>query len=433
MSTAPPANHSMLRAFRYPKFTATFAAGFVSQLGDWMQIFARSVLAYQLTGKAESVGIIYFASYVPQLLFSVWGGVLADRFDRRKLFVGTQVAEAAGAAGIGVLVATGTVNVFNLAVLSFLIGIAFMLAIPAGSALAPAVVPPEALTSAISWSTATNSICRVLGPLLAAGAVAAFGGTQWVFWINTLSFAGVIAVWLVIKIPTTSGAPHESTLDAMRTGINYVRTTPAVATPIGMSAFLNTVGVVYQPLSVVFATVVLAAGDEELGVTRNGWLQASIGLGAAIGILALARLGERRPAFTFIGSAIMFSILLTLFGLASGLWVVLGIAFVAGAFQFANITMSVNLVQHRVPEALRGRVMSIEMLAMIGGVPIAALVGGWLADAVGVRVVISVAGLLCLAFSLVSLRWAKHIGNAPITGLDSESVAAVGTIIDDEG
>lgn len=426
------AETSVFRALRHPKFVATFGAGFVSQLGDWMQIFARSVLAYELTGRAESVGVVYFATYVPQLLFSVWGGVLADRFDRRKLFIWTQVVEAAGAAAIGLLVATGTITITSLAILSFLIGMAFMLAIPTGQALLPAVVPEESLTSAISLSTAANSICRVMGPLVAAGLVAVLGGTSWIFWINAISFAGVIVVWAVIDIVTRVDGPRQRPMDALRTGVRYVRATPAVATPIGMSAFLNTVGVVYQPLSIVFATVVLAGGDKALGATRNGWFQAAVGVGAAVGILGLARIGERRPAFAFMGSAIAFSVALSVLGMTSGTWLVLGVTFVTGAFQFANITMSVNLVQHRVPEHLRGRVMSIEMLALIGGVPIAALVGGWLADAFGVRSVVSVAGLACLVFSLVALRWAGNIGGEPLGAPAAASMAAVNVALEDE-
>lgn len=418
-------------AFRYPVFRRVWAAGLVSQLGDWMQIVGRSFLAYELTGKAESVGIVYFASYAPQLIFSLWGGVLADRFDRRKLLIATQVAQLVGAIVFGVMVSTGAADIVTISALSFFLGIAFMLAIPAQQALTPAVVPREGLTSAISLGTATNSIARVIGPLLASLLIGAFG-LEWVFWLNAVTFLAVIGAWVVTPVPRHAPMAETRSLDAMRTAIRYVRDTPSVKVVIGSTAFLMLVGIVYQPLAVVYATEVLADGSSSLGQSYYGWLQAGIGLGAALGILAFAGIGRRRPAATFAGTALAFSAALAVLGLVQQVVVAFVVIFVVGAFHFANIAVALNVVQHEVPDALRGRVMAIQMTGLVGVVPITALLGGLAADAWGIGPTMTAAGLICFVFSLFLLRWVYAITAHDYPQEAPETQVAIATLIEEE-
>lgn len=420
-----------LEAFRYPTFRRVFSAGFVSQLGDWMQIVARAALAYDITHKASSVGWIYFASYMPQLLLSMWGGVLADRFDRRRLLVWCQVAQMIGALLLGVLVATGTASLLNIATLSFAIGLANTLNIPASQALQPAVVSRDALSSAITLSTAGNSVARVLGPVLSSGVII-WLGLRWAFWLNAASFLAVIFAWAVTRVPRQPRIDGEMrSRTAMWEAARYVRDDPRVWVPIAVSTFLASVGVIYQPMMIPFATHVLSHGSDYLGNGRAGWLQAAIGSGAFVGILGLAGAGRRRPGFTLVASAIGFSIALFALGRTSSYFVALGICFVMGAAQFANITVAINLVQHDVPEVMRGRVMSIQMMGLIGLIPIVSLVGGTIADHVGIPATISGGGVLCIVFSLWALRW-QHSVDPSIDGESDEAIAAVG-LVEQEG
>ncbi|MGH9027528.1 MAG: MFS transporter [Acidimicrobiia bacterium] len=421
---------TVLTALAYPQFRRVWAAGFVSQLGDWMQIFGRAYLAFQLTGRAETVGLVYFATFLPQLLLSLWGGVLADRFDRKRILVVSQIMQAAGAAVMGLLVVTDTATVANVTALSLVLGIGFTFQIPAMQALTPAIVPREDLSSAISIATATNSVTRVAGPLLAA-AIIPLVGVEWVFWANAASFFVLIVAWAMAAIPPPP-VVERGGLAALQEGVRFVRSTPTVAVPIGATAFLASVGIVYQPLSIVYATDVLAGGDSDLGVRYNGWLQAAIGVGAAVGILALAEIGRRRPALTFISTAIVFSIALGALGLIDVVGGAVAVLVVLGAAQFANMTLSISIVQHESPEAMRGRVMSIQMLALIGLVPIASLVGGWLADKIGLEQLFLGAGLACLAFSILLLRWRQHFLSTAIEH-DDETYAVVSTVLEDEG
>ena len=387
----------------------------MSQLGDWMQIIGRAFLAFQLTGKAESVGVVYFATYAPQLLFSLYGGALADRFDRRRLLIGTQIAEAAGAVALGILASTGHINVAGLAIFSFLMGTAFMLSIPAIQALQPAVVPREGLSSAISLGTATNSIARIFGPLLAA-IVISTAGIEWVFWVNAISFLAVIVAWLTTTVPRQEPMEEDRNLAAIGAALRFVRQTPAVAVPIVATGFLMTVGIVYQPLAVVYATDVLADGAKSVGRDYFSWLQTAIGVGSVVGILA-------------------FSVALVLLGRVSTFGLALVVILVVGGFHFANIALALTLVQHEVADVMRGRVMAIHMTALVGFIPFTSLAAGVIVDRVGIRTTFTGAGLLCLAFSLLLLRWGRHIRlreEPPDERERVDTAQAVGTLIEEE-
>jgi MFS family permease len=422
----------LLEPFRYRAWVRVWLASLVSQLGDWMQIFARAALAYRLTGRPSSVGWIYFASYLPQLLLSLWGGVLADRFDRRRLLIGCQVAQMAGAFVMGLLVVTGTATLLNIALLSFAIGLALTLNIPAGQALGPAVVARETLASAISLWTATGALCRVLGPVLAAALVRPLG-IEWIFWINALSFLAVIFAWVATRVPRQPRLARDvPNLDAMRDAFGYVRRHPRVWVPIVVSAFLASVGIVYQPLIIPYATSVLSGGARTLGETRAGFLQGAIGFGAAVGILGLASLGRRRPGPTLLGSAVVFSAMLVVLGRVSAFPVALVVCFALGAMQFANMTLAINLVQHDVPEVMRGRVMSIQIMGLIGLVPIASLAGGAIADRIGIPALLTGAGACCVVFSLWALRWERHVVMR-VAPESPETIAAVHAVLEEEG
>ena len=430
--TGGPGRFPLLEPFQYRPWVRVWAASLVSQLGDWMQIFARAALAYRLTGEPSSVGLIYFASYLPQLLLSLWGGVLADRFDRRRLLIGCQVAQMFGAVVMGVLVVTDSASLLNIAVLSFFIGFAFTLNIPAGQALGPAVVPRPVLASAISLWTATGALCRVFGPVIAAALVGPVG-LAWIFWINAASFLAVIIAWALTRIPRQPRLDREvPNLRAIREAARYVRRTPRVWVPIVVSAFLMSVGIVYQPLTIPYATAVLSGGAQLLGEERGGWLQGALGLGAAVGIVGFSGIGRRHPGPTLVGTALAFSCALFALGRTSTFSVALGVCFVMGAMHYANMTLCMNLVQHDVPEVMRGRVMAIQMLGVIGFVPIASLLGGFIADRIGIPALYSAAGAICLVFSLYALRW-RNLVSMQVGPESPETIAAVGLVLEEEG
>ncbi|MET0627948.1 MAG: MFS transporter [Acidimicrobiia bacterium] len=422
----------ILDAFEYASFRKVWAASFVSQLGDWMQIIGRGLLAYDLTGKASSVGIVYAATYAPQLVLGLWAGALADKFDRRRILIVATVFQALAAAAFGMLASSGAATVLTVSLLSVAMGFASSLMMPAYLALAPLVVPPSALTSAISLQSSTSALTRVVGPLLAT-LVAAQLGLPWLFWLNAISFSAVLVAWFTTRVhqeKTEGGAGFSAIAEAFA----YVKRTPEVAVPILTIVVIMLFGNVYQPLTVVFTTEVLADGSKALGQTYFGYFQAAVGIGATIGILALARLGHLRPRLVLPMTTLVASMFLVLLGLQTTALPAIVVVGIAGAFQFASITICQNLVQHRVPDALRGRVMSIAMLGMMGSLPITSLVGAFLADAIGVGETLVLAGAVCVIYSIVLCVVLRQYLRADADEPDDpQLIAQLAYLIDEEG
>src|SRR5262249_30205504 len=156
-------------------FRRLWGASLVSAVGDWMQITGRAALVYQITGRTDALGLIYFLSYAPFIPCTMWGGVLADRLDRKKLLLIGQVGQLLGAVIICLLAATGTASVLSIGVVSLVAGVVGTLTYPSAQALVPSLVPREGLVSAVSLLGATNSIARVLGPVAAAGIIEVWG------------------------------------------------------------------------------------------------------------------------------------------------------------------------------------------------------------------------------------------------------------------
>jgi len=396
-----------LRALGFADYRRIWLAFLISQTGQWMQITARAVLVFDITGSASALGLIYLASYSPQLLFALVGGVLADRFDRRHLVIVSATGQAALAVLLGVLAATGTATLTNLMVISFVVGVLQATMGPAQMALLPSLVPKEELHSAVSLQSTAVSVTRILGPL-AAGAIIPIWGVDIAFYVNAITFLGPIQAWYRTEITHASDEATRQPVRAAIDGIRYVRRTSTLAVPLVMMAFISAVGLVYQPLGVVYATDVLAGGAKDLGSSYYGIIQAAIGLGSIVGVLSLAGLGRRRPAGVAFGTALAFGCALAALGASGHVVFAVAISFMIGVTHFANATLLQTLVQHASSDAMRGRVMAIFLLAFVGLFPFTSLVFGWLADLTSVRATFGIAGAAIVIFSLALLRWREH-------------------------
>lgn len=393
----------MFRALRIARYRRVWYASLGHQVGMWMQITGRAVLIFQVTGSTSALGAIYFFSYIPQLLFSQLAGIAADRFDRRRLLIAGQSLAALGAFAMGVLAITDTATVLTVGIVSFLIGAVMALLGPVGQAIMPSLVPRSHLSSAISISSASSSGARIVGPLL-AGAMIPLTGVEWLFWVNAIALAALVSVWVMTPLDPQPRATERKTIEALGTAIRFVKTTRPVLVPIVALAFISAVGLVYQPLGIAYAEDILANGDEDLGSRYYGIVQAAIGIGSVIGILLLAR-STARTSRTFIVTAVGFSASLAALGMTDQFAIALLLSAAIGAFQFANATLVLNIVQHATPEVLRGRVMSIHMVAWIGLFPVTSWISGVIADRIGVMATLSGAGIACLAFCTTLARW----------------------------
>lgn len=290
---APPA---ALAALRHREFRRVFAAGFLAHTGNWMQNTGRAYLVYDITGSPAALGTIFFFTYVPQLLFSLFGGLLADRYDRRRLLLVVQSCLLGSALGMGALAQSGAATIVNVAAVSFVTGMLLAAQMPVTNALVPALVRRADLSSAVSLNAASNSAARIVGPLL-VGVVVPVWGVAWLFWLNALSMPLLLLAWLRTPVTVRARTGDRAVFAAVADGIRYARSTPAVAVPIAVVAVLSGVGLVYQPLAVVYATDVLADGDDERGATLFGLLQAALGAGSVLGVLGFARAGLHNLAW----------------------------------------------------------------------------------------------------------------------------------------
>ena len=198
-------------------------------------------------------------------------------------------------------------------------------------------------------------------------------------------------------------------MSAVVEGVRAVRRAPDLWVPIVMLAFISAVGLVYQPLGVAFTTDDLSGGDADRGAFLFGLMQGALGAGAVVGVLAIDGFTRRRPGDALLFSSIGFSVALVLLGATDQTPIALGLSVVLGGFHFAQSTVAMNLVQHQVPEHLRGRVMGLHMVAFVGFFPITSWISGQVAGAIGTRATLSAAGVACLVFSLYALRWRPHV------------------------
>ena len=394
----------MFAALNDRRYRRLWIATTISGFGDWMQIFARSALALRVTdGDANAVGIVVAATYLPQIFGSLYGGVIADRFDRRRIVMFATLVQAIAAGAIAAVSVWGTPTIAFLAAASLVMGAAFTISLPASQALLPSLVGMDLVPSAVELGVFSSSVSRVVGPLVAL-AISNAWGLESVFFGNAISFLGIVAVWLVTPI-----ARHVPS--ALNTGIRsaarFAKERPVLWVPMVISAVLSSIGVLYQPLSGVFARYQLAGGREALGESMNGWLQAAIGLGAAVGISLLAKWGRPNPRATLLASGAAGSVLLIV---AAQMTTLVGACIMFGlaaAALFANMTLAIALVQSHAANDMRGRLMGLHLTGVLGFLPLTVFGGSWLVQSVGVVSVIAGSGVVCLLFVVVATRFPR--------------------------
>ena len=391
-------------SFRHRDYTISFFGALVSNVGSWMQMTALGWLVFQLTGKATSLGIVNFLSGVPVFFLTIFTGVLADRMDRRKLLIVTQVLLMAQAFTFGWMSMRGDITMTWIYGLTLVGGVVQAFMSPAWQAMTPDLVPRESLMNAIALSSAQFNAARLIGPLAVLPIVAIFGGSQSegvaeVFFVNAASFAFVIWALAVIRpsqhIPR--GDDAESPFQALRAGLSYAVHRRRVRMHLLTAAFITIFGM-------PFATLLPALAADTLGLSSKGYsaLMAANGLGALVGALWVASLPPtvRREAIVRVGIVVLPLGAISLAALrvpvlSGGVLVVLGIAFLA-----CVSSINTNL-QTAVPPQLRARVMSLFVLAFMGMMPFGALLSGWLGDVIGVPGAIAASASVLLAYAIV--------------------------------
>ncbi|MBA3948066.1 MAG: MFS transporter [Herpetosiphonaceae bacterium] len=366
-------------ALRHPNYRLWFRGQLVSMIGTWMQTSAQGFLVFQLTHSTAYLGYVGFAAGVPSLLFMLFGGVIADRVARRKLLVITQSTMMLLAFILAALTFLHVVQPWHIVLLALGLGTANAFDAPAGQAFVLELVDREDLTNAIALNSSLMNLATVVGPTVAGLTYAAFG-PAWCFTLNGLSFVAVIAALLRMHLPAHVAAPRtQSALAQLKEGVRYTLADPLLRLLIIVPAVAVLFSAIYATLLPAWAVEVLHGN-----ATTNGLLQSARGIGSLLGALmiaALAHFGWRGRWLT----AGMFVYPLMLLVLATVRTLPLSIVALAGVGWGGMVlyNMANTLLQVHVPDALRGRVMSIYSMIMFGGIPLGALWAGQVARVIG--------------------------------------------------
>ena len=362
-------------ALRHPNFRLWFIGQCVSLIGTWMQSTAQGYLLYELTKSPILLGVAGFASGIPIWLFSLCSGLIADRISRRKMILITQASMMVLAAILAILVFTDTVQAWHIIVLAFLLGTANAFDAPARQAFVVEMVPKEDLTNAIALNSSIFNLGTIIGPSV-AGLVYAWLGPGWCFTINAMSFIAVLIALFMMRIPKREYIPpSQSPLRSLQEGLKYAFGDADIRTLLINLGAVSMFGFSLMTLLPAWATTVLG-GD----VKTNGLLLSARGVGSLAGALMIAYLGSRviRGKIWTAGAVVMpFSLLL--FAIFRNLPISMVMLVVMGWSLMSVVNISNALIQTHVPDALRGRVMSIFVLIFQGGMPLGSLLAGWMA------------------------------------------------------
>ncbi len=397
--------HTTFAALQYPNYRLWFIGQLVSLVGTWMQTTAQGFLIFQLTNSPAYLGYVGFASGIPSWLFTLYGGVISDRMPRRTLLVITQTSMLILAFLLAGLTFTNLVQPWQVLVLAFLLGIANAFDAPARQSFVLEMVDRDALTNAIALNGSMFNSATAVGPAIAGITYAALGAA-WCFTLNGISFIAVIIALLLMKLkPWKPPETKTSALSDMKAGIVYVAKHPVIRVLILGAGMIASFGFAFVTLLPAWSVDILK-GD----VTTNGLLQSARGVGALIAALIIASLGS----FRWRGKLLTIGGLIGpvfLFVFAFVRWIPLSlitIMIVGGAFVLYN-NLNNALIQTRVQDDLRGRVMGVYMLIFNGLIPVGALLAGTLADRIGEPFAVIFTAAVLLAYSLFALIFFPQI------------------------
>ena len=361
----------VVRALRHHDFRMFWSGNFLSNIGTWMQNVAQGWLVLTLTDSAFWLGVVGFAGSIPFLLFTLFGGVVADRVNKRKLLLVTQTAMMILAFVLATLTWLKVITVWEVVVLSFLNGMAMAMNAPSYQALVPRLVPREDLTNAIALNSAQFNMSRILGPTLGGYAMAAVGMAG-NFFLNGFSFLAVLWALTRIRYPEQEQKLHPSYLTSLRQGFVYLRRQPQMLVLVWMTAVASLLAIPFLTFIPFFARIQLHAGESGLG-----WLLAASGLGAVLGAVTVAALGtlRHRGRVVVIAGLFFFSAII---GFCYSQSFVLSqcLALVEGYSAILMISSFNVAIQHLSSDEMRGRVMSIYAACFLGLPPIGALLAG---------------------------------------------------------
>lgn len=402
----------LLRAFvalRHRNFRLFWFGQMISLIGTWMQTIGQAWLVLELTNSAWQLGLVGALQFLPVMFLSIFGGVFADRWPKRRVLLFTQSAAMVQALILWLLIATGTIQLWHLYILALLLGLTNSLDMPTRQAFVVEMVGREDLPNAVALNSSLFNLARIVGPGI-GGIIIAISGVTALFLLNGLSFIAVIVGLALINIhelraqavKQTKPGEQQKTWQSLREGITYIRHTPSILLVILVVGLISLFGINFNVVLPLFATDVLHSG-----AVGFGFLSSAFGLGSLIAALWLAW-GNKRPSIRgiLIGTVI-FCVLLMIFALSPIYTFSLVLIAAVGAAMITFSTLSNTTLQTVAPDHLRGRVMSVYMLFFAGSIPLGNLLVGWLSDLYGASIALLICAILSLIIALAGWIWLK--------------------------
>lgn len=385
---------SMFRSLRVRNYRLFFVGQVVSNIGTWMQRIAQDWLVLSLTGSSTAVGVTMALQFLPMLLFGLYGGVLVDRFPKRRLLFVTQTSMAVTGLALAALTLSGHVQVWHVYVAAFAVGMATVVDNPARQSFVSEMVGPDQLQNAVSLNSANFQSARLVGPAV-AGVLITTIGTGWAFLYNGLSFVAPIIGLLLMRardLRPVRRAPRAK--GQLREGLRYVAGRPELLWPIVLVGFIGTFGFNFPVWLSAYADDVFHADAGSYSLFNT-----LMAVGSVSGALLAARRGTTRLR-VLIGGALAFGLLEIVAALAPTYWLFALLMVPIGMFGLTvNVTTN-TAIQMNTDPAMRGRVMALYMMVFLGGTPLGAPIAGWATDAYGARVGFVAGGVVATAAAI---------------------------------
>ncbi len=414
----PPSHSAGMRVARrlgaaltHRDFRILWIGAFTSTVGTWMQNVAKNWLVLDLTNSSFYLGLDSFLGELPLILFTLIGGVVADRHSRRLLLTASQYVQMACAFVLALLVYSGAIGIWHILALSFVAGTAQAFGGPAYQSLIPALVPKSDLPNAVALNSIQFNLGRIVGPMIAGTTLAVLGrwlgqatGSALCFAINGLSFLAVIAGLRMLRGGETTPGPRKELWQELRGGLGYVWTHPSLLLLTSLACLGTFLGVPLMTFLPVMARDVFGRG-----VDLYSEMLVVSGAGAVAGALLVAWLGKNvQIGRTMLWSQIAFGVLFVGFALSKVLWLSLVLLFAASGLLMVGFSLLSSLVQMIAPDEMRGRVMSIYMVAFRGGMPIGSLVSGYAVSVSSAPLVLAANGAL-LTLVVGYFAWRQRV------------------------
>ena len=389
------------RVFHHRNYRLFYAGQAITLIGTWIQTVALSWLVYRLTGSVFLLGIVSFVSQAPIFFITPFAGMIADRHDRRTVFMVTRALSMLQSAVLTLLTLTGNIEVNSIVVLALLLGIITAVETPVRQSFTIDMVGREDLRQAIAFNAMLFNLARTVGPAV-GGVIVAVLGEGLCFLLNTISYGAVLTSLFLMRLESRVTRPASHPWDDLIQGFRYVTRHPHIRMVLFLSAVCSCFGTSFLALMPAFAQDILHEGADGLGYVISGF-----GVGAVSGAVLVSRLPERHLALTPTIMAVLLGVSLIVFANTQSLAFAL-LFVVPTGLGYLGIAVSSNTqVQTLSDDAMLGRVMAFYAMGALGSPPLGALLLGYISDLIGVPNAFMLSGAICLVaagISLVSLR-----------------------------